>query len=202
MVGMGFAKSVGRCTGGPVGGHGREYVTAVEGGADGMLPVFRVGESPGVAGGWNGRVRVNNTVCGTSGGCERVNGLGGVAEGRVVLAADQGEEAVVGGDEPGVGGFQQDGSAVGAYTGIYYGDEDAAGGEVTVRIGEDDGTVANVLGADAVGEVDDVGGRVDAVDDAAHHADVGVGEAEIGEQDDGRRGHAGHGRYASWGSGR
>ena len=109
------------------------------------------------------------------------------------MAADQGKQAVVGGDESGVGGFQQDGGAVGADAGINDGDEDAAGRKVTAGIGENDCPVAHVLRADPMSQVNDVGGGIDAVDDAAHHPNVSVGQAEVGEEDDGRRSHAGHG---------
>ena len=122
-------------------------------------------------------------------GCNR----GGVAitEGGFVRTADQGEQSVVGGDETGMGSFEQDGGTVGADARIDHGNEHGAVWEIAVRIGENDSAVAYVLSAYAVGEVDDVGGGINPVDDAAHHADVGIGQAEIGGQDYGRCGHAG-----------
>ena len=46
----------------------------------------------------------------------------------------------------------------------------------------------------------DVGDGVDTVDDAPHHADVGVRQAEIGGENDGRRGHVDHGKSIGRGS--
>ena len=88
------------------------------------------------------------------------------------------------------GGFQEDGRAVGSHTWVDNGNKNGAVGEVAVRVSQDHRAVAYVLRADAVGQIDDGGMRVDRKNDPAHHAYIGIGEAKVGGKNYGRSGHS------------
>ena len=141
-AGSRLPQRVGRHSGRKVCSRGSENVTAVKRGAHRMAPIRRVGQPPGPAALWRRR---------------RTRGIS-IAEAGTVSPAHQGQEPVVRRNEAMVWRFQEDGRSVGAHAGVYHCYENAAVGKVGMRIRQGHGSVAHILRADAVGQIDD--GRI------------------------------------------
>ena len=158
----------------------REYIASVKGKAYGMAPVIGVGQPPHPAalGRRQRHGRIPVSISNPK-----------VPESGIVLPAHQGKQPVVGGQKAGVGRLQQDGGARRAYAGIDHGRKNAVGREIAESVSQRRRPVPDVLGANAVRKVNHAGGGVNAGDNAAHHAHIGVGQAEIRRQDNNGRSH-------------
>ena len=99
-------------------------------------------------------------------------------------------EAIVGAGVKPAADVAAEGAAGSADAGIDDGENDGAGGNRGEGGMEHESASVDVMRRDAVGDIEDRRGGIGGEEDRLEGADIPVGEAEIGEQENGAGGHA------------
>ena len=103
---------------------------------------------------------------------------------RVFTRKDHRKHAIVRSDEILSGHFGEQRTARRSDAGIDYDDVNGLLGKITIGLDDRERAVGNLVGLNAMADVDHLRGRLDAQDHAFHNADKMVGKAEVGGERD------------------
>jgi hypothetical protein len=106
------------------------------------------------------------------------------------LPLHQGEDAIIGRDEPGIPHAADNRLAARSYPRIHHNGMNRLGREIAAGLPDRQRSIEQVKGLDSMGDINHVGCGTDGCNYALHHPDKWVGKAEIrGQRDDRAKGH-------------